>query len=86
MKLKENVIVRELMGETVLIPLGTSADFNGMIIVNPTASEILKIMPDAETRDDIVKAMLEIYDADEETVKTDVDEFLGQLEENGLME
>lgn len=30
MKLKKNVVAREIMGETVLVPLGEANDFNGI--------------------------------------------------------
>lgn len=79
MKLKKNVVAREIMGETVLVPLGEANDFNGMIILNETAGEVWKMLPDAASTDDIVRELLEIYDVSEETLKCDVDEFLNEL-------
>lgn len=79
MKLKKNVVAREIMGETVLVPLGEANDFNGMIILNETAGEVWKRLPDAASTDDIVRELLEIYDVSEKTLKCDVDEFLNEL-------
>ena len=79
MKLKKNVVAREIMGETVLVPLGEANDFNGMIIRNETAGEVWKRLPDAASTDNIVRELLEIYDVSEETLKFDVDEFLNEL-------
>lgn len=79
MKLKKNVVAREIMGETVLVPLGEANDFNGMIILNETAGEVWKRLPDTASTDDIVRELLEIYDVSEETLKCDVDEFLNEL-------
>lgn len=79
MKLKKNVVAREIMGETVLVPLGEANDFNGMIILNETAGEVWKRLPDTASTDDIVRELLEIYDVSEETLKCDVDEFINEL-------
>ena len=76
------MITREIAGETVLVPVGKSVyDANGLFIMNELASFIWKLLPDAESEEQICKAVLEEYDVSEEDAARDVAEFLGKLRE-----
>lgn len=82
MQLKNNYIIREIMGETLLIPDGEHLfEFNGLITLNELGVFILNLLPDVETEEEIVKNILDEYDVDEETAKADVAEFMEQLRE-----
>ena len=82
MKIKKELITREIAGDTVLVPVGKAVyDANGLFILNELASFIWKLLPEAETEEQICKAVLEEYEVSEEDAARDVAEFLGKLRE-----
>lgn len=86
MKLKQQFIVRNIMGENILVPKGSTAlDFNGLITLNETALDIWNILPEAEDENAVVDRMLELYDIDRPTLEEDVRAFLQQLEQQGIL-
>jgi len=87
MKLKKQFIVREIMGDNVLVPCGdTAMDFNGLVTLNETALDVWRLLPEAEDEQALVDAMMEIYDVDEPTLKKDIEAFLGDLRRAEIIE
>lgn len=87
MKLKDGIVTNSIDGESFAIATGKAAkDFNGLIKNNPTAAFIFDLLKTEQTEDSIVKAMLEKYDADEDTVRADVRELLSLLKNHKLIE
>lgn len=86
MNIKREFVMREIAGETVLVPVGTSSlDMNGLAVINEVGTRLWELLPDAEDVDDLVTAIMEEYDADEETVRADIEEFLQKLERHGIV-
>jgi hypothetical protein len=86
MQLKNNYVIREIMGETILVPVGDHLlEFNGLITLNELGVFILNAVPDAEDEDQIVDKILEEYDVDRDTAKADVIEFLNKLREISII-
>lgn len=82
MQLKNNYVVREIMGETILVPVGDHLlEFNGLITLNELGVFILKAVPEVDNEEQIVDRILEEYDVDRETASADVAEFLDKLRE-----
>lgn len=80
MKLKKEFIVRNIMGDNILVPRGSTAlNFNGLITLNEVALDIWSLIPQAQTEADIVDALLQMYDVDAETCTADVAEFMQTL-------
>lgn len=52
---------------------------------NPIAAEIIQMMKDNLSVNDIKKSLLEKYDVDRATVEKDMDEFMTLLKENNLL-
>ena len=52
---------------------------------NPIAAEIIKLMKDNHSMNDIKKFILENYDADKLTIEKDVEDFIVSLKENNLL-
>ena len=72
MRVDDGFVLREIAGDYVIIPTGkTVLDFNGMITVNEVGVSIWKMLQEETTFENIVKGILDEYDADEETVKAD---------------
>lgn len=86
MKLKMEFVLREIAGDSLLVPTGkTALDLNGMITLNPLGVEIWRMLPEVETEEEIVRRILEDYDAEPEQVRADVGEFLERLRELGIL-
>lgn len=80
MQLKNNFVIREIMGDTILVPIGDHLlEFNGLITLNELGVFILKLLPEAEDDAHIVDKILAEYDVDRETAEVDVKEFLEKL-------
>lgn len=80
MKLKYEFAVREIVGEYVMVPLGSSAlEFSGMISTSETGAFLAEALKNEVTREELLRKVLENYDVDAQTAAADLDEFLAVL-------
>ncbi len=86
MKLKHEFVVREVAGETLLVPVGLSTlSLNGMLVLNECGRFLWQQLPKAESEADLVNALLEEYEVERETAAQDVEEFLDSLWKLGIL-
>lgn len=52
---------------------------------NPIAAEIIQMMKDNLSVNEIKKQLLDKYEVDKMTIEKDIDEFIGALKENNLL-
>ncbi|MBQ7902523.1 MAG: PqqD family protein [Oscillospiraceae bacterium] len=82
MKIKKQLIKRDIAGDTILVPVGkTVYDSNGLFVLNELATFIWDILPSAENAQQIVEKILEEYEVTKEQAAADTAEFLGKLKE-----
>ena len=87
MKIKDGFILREVAGSYIVIGVGgESVDFNGMITVNETGAFLWGKLAEGTTEEELLGAMLDEYEVDEETAKADIDEFLQLLCKEEILE
>ena len=87
MKIMNGYMLREVGGESIVVPVGSrTVDLRGIIKLNGTAAFLWKKLENERTRDELVSAMLEEYDVDAKTAENDVDRFIDSLRENNLLE
>ena len=80
MTVKKELILRELMGESILVPGGkTVFENNGLFMLTETASFIWKVLPSVSDEKELLNRVLEEYDVTEGEAKKDIDDFLSQL-------
>ena len=80
MKTNSEYILREIAGETVLIPTGSASQkLNGMIRLTETAAFIWKQVDTARDLSEIIRRIQEEFEVDEETAGRDVRGFLYEL-------
>ena len=80
MKINENFVLRQIADTWVVLPLGdTTLDFNGMITLNETGSQLWALLEKGCEKTDLVNALLDEYDVTEEQATDDVDAFLNKL-------
>ena len=87
MKIKKGFVAREIAGKTVVIALGeASKSFKGMIELNETAGVIWNMLYEEKDKSEIVKAIVDRFDIDEETASSDIDRFISALEGANILE
>lgn len=80
MKIKKELIKRQIAGDTILVPVGQSVySSNGLFVLNEVGAFIWDLLPDAETPEQLCKAVLDTYEIDETSAMEDVAEFLDML-------
>jgi methyltransferase-like protein len=84
MKLKKEFITHTSGDEQLMISAGGS--FNGMVRSNKTAAFIIDMLKEETTKEKIVSAMLERYDADEAVISADVDKVIDALRGIGAID
>lgn len=87
MKLKGEFVLREIAGETILVPVGrTALAFNGIITLNQTGIEIWKGLQEEKSREEILAALLEQFEVAADAATEDLDAFLETLRAQDLIE
>ena len=86
MKIKEGFLLRQVAGETVVIPTGETMDLNMMITLNETGTVLWEKMQEETTEEALTAALLAEYDVDEKTAAEAVSGFVAKLNENGITE
>ena len=87
MKLKSEFILREVAGETLVVPVGSMAmKFNGIISLDQVGTLIWKALEKGKEREEILNEILENFEVEKQVAEADMDEFLKQLEDNNFLE
>ena len=86
MKIKDGFIVRRIVDEILIVPVGARiADFNGLVSINETGMTLWEALQQESTEQQLVDALLENYEVDEQTAAHDVSAFLDVLRKNNLL-
>ena len=85
MKLKPDYLTQEIDDVQFLVPVGAGG-FNGLIRSNKTAAFIVNCLKKETTKEQIVDAMCEKYDAPRAEIAADVEEILDTLRSIGALE
>ena len=87
MKATSEVVLREIAGESLLIPVGqTALKIHGMITLSESGLLLWKRLQTECTEDELVEALLTEYQVDRETAVADVKAFIRQMQEVGILE
>ena len=87
MKIKKGFVLREVGGESVVVPVWEmSKQFHGMINLNETGAVLWKFFTEEHTVDEGVNALLAEYDVEESLARNDVEQFVKTITENGFAE
>lgn len=80
MEFKKTFVKRNVGGDTLLVPLGDTIYKNmGMFVLTDVASFIWDILPQAQTEEELLQAILEEYDVEESVARADLTAFLNKL-------
>lgn len=86
MKIKESFILREIVGEYILIPVGeTATKISGIISLSESGHLLYEKLLKGCKKEDLVKVILSEYEVEEEQATTDVEAFLEQMRQIGIL-
>lgn len=87
MKIKEGYMVSTVAGSSIVVPMGeNTVNFNGVMTLNETGCFLWRLLEKGAQREELIRAMTDEYEVDEQTAAADIDVFLKKLEDNGLAE
>lgn len=87
MKIKNGYMLREIGGESIVVPVGSrTVDLRGIIKLNETAAFLWKKLEIGCSRQGLIDALLQEFEVDEQTASHDVDKFIENLSQNNLTE
>lgn len=85
MKIKEGFLLRQVAGQTVVLPTDDALDLNMMITLNDTGAFLWERLQSETDEAGLVAALLAEYDVDEETARKSVAAFVKKLNDNGFL-
>lgn len=87
MKLHGEFVVRQVLDDTVAIPVGqTALQLNGMILLNDVSRVIWQQLEQDTTLEKIVTAVTEAFEVSPAEAKADILEFLNKLRSAQLLD
>ena len=85
MKIKEGFLLRQVAGQTVVLPMDDALDLNMMITLNGTGAFLWEKLQEETTEAALVQALLAEYEVEEELAKASVAAFLKELSGHGFL-
>lgn len=86
-KAKKDLILREIAGESLLIPVGEAAlSLHGMIELTETGAFLWKILEQEKTLEELTDCLCKEYEISRETARKDVEEFADKMMQLGIVD
>lgn len=87
MKINKDFLLKEVAGTYIVIAVGEkSADFSGVVTLNPVGAFLWRKLEEGADSAGLLRAVLEKYDVDEATARTDIVAFLNKARTHGFLE
>jgi len=87
MQVKNGFMLREIAGQPVVVPLGARVvEFNGIMTLSESGAVLWRRLEKDASVEDMVQALLALYDVDRETALQDVEAFVESMKSNRLMD
>lgn len=86
MKINSEYVMREIAGDTILIPVGSTVNkFNGLVVLNELAKFIWEKIPESKDEEELLNYILDEYEVEREVAKADLEEFLELLRKENII-
>lgn len=86
LKIRGEMVLREVAGEYILVPLGeTALRLTGMISLSESGAMLWEKLSEGCTERELRERMVEEYEIDPETAQADIEAFLNRLRELELL-
>lgn len=87
MKIRGEFITRQILDDTVVLPVGNTAiEFNNMIMLNSVSLVIWQCLEKDVSFDDILKAVTGNFEVSQDQAVADIRDFLDGLRSYNLLE
>lgn len=87
MKISKNFVLRNVMDEIVIVPVGeTALEFNGIISTNKTGAFLWNLLQSDVSEDDLIQQLCAEYGISSDDARTDVRMFLSELTTHGILD
>ncbi len=87
MKVKEGFVLRNVVDEHIVMPTGDNiAKFEGAVVLNDVAAFVFELLKNPTSKEDVLAAILNEFEVDEETAKNDLDTLIEKLTELNIIE
>ena len=86
MKIKKELVKRDIAGDTILVPVGkTVYDSNGLFILNELGAFLWDRLEAAQAEEELLQMILDEYEVTEAVAAKDLRTFLEKLRELGIL-
>ena len=86
MRIKGEFVLREIAGDKILVPIGnTTMEISGMITLDEVGAFIWEQLESGLDEDQILNKILSVYEVEETVARTDLQEFLKKMTDEGLI-
>lgn len=85
MKIKDGFLLRQVAGETVVVPTGLDMDLDMMITLNDTGAFLWQKLEEETTEEGLLAAVLGEYDVEENAARDYIAGFVAKLKEHGFL-
>ena len=85
MKIKDGFILRVVAKQNVVLPANGDLDLDRILTLNSTGKFLWEQLAQGAQKEDLIRAMLEHYEIEEDTARTCVDKFVRNLEQYGFL-
>ena len=87
MNRNKNFILRKIAGESIIVPTGEATKkCNGLFSPNRVATFVWEHIEEVADTEEMIRLVLEHFDVDEETARTDVEGLIRELILMGFVE
>lgn len=86
MKIKDGFVLRKIADQYMAVPVGARAkELHGMIGLNETGAFIWERLSNGQSQEEIVKALCEEYEVQNDAAAASVERFLEKLRAEGML-
>ena len=87
MKAKQGFILRNVVDEYILMPVGDNiGKFNGTVLLNEVSAFIWEKLQNPISKEDLLQSVLDEFEVEKAVAMADLDALLATLKEYGVIE
>lgn len=87
MKRKDDLVMRSIGGDSLLVPTGARVlELHGMVLLNSTGRCMWELLAQERSVDELAATFAERFDVDELRAHADVQSFVVEMAQMGLLE
>ena len=87
MKAKSGFVLRDVVGEKILMPVGENiTKFRGTVLLNTVSAFVWEKLQEPLSKEELLQAILDKFEIDEATASHDLDRLLDKFAELGILE